>query len=117
MFKKIAVRGLPESIVQFATPMTTLWMNRMLFSYFGDMAINAYSIICYVASLSVGIFFGTSEGLQPLIGQCYGAKDEKEMKFYFRSGIIINLVGGAETISSKIWDRYVSLFTRICKAR
>lgn len=60
----------------------------------GDIAINAYSIICYVASFSVGIFFGTSEGLQPLIGQCYGAKDGKNMKFYFHSGLLINFVGG-----------------------
>ena len=94
LFRQIFIRGLPESIAQFATPMTTLWMNRMLASMIGDIAINAYSIICYVASFSVGIFFGTSEGLQPLIGQCYGAKDEKNMKFYFHSGLLINFVGG-----------------------
>lgn len=95
LWRKIAVRGLPECIAQFATPMTTLWMNRMLFARFGDMAINAYSIICYVASFSVGVFFGTSEGLQPLIGQSYGAKDEEEMKYYFHAGLAINFVGGA----------------------
>lgn len=95
LFQKIAVRGLPECIAQFATPMTTLWMNRMLFQMLGDTAINAYSIICYVASLSVGIFFGTSEGLQPLIGQSFGAKDEREMKFYFHAGLVINIVGAA----------------------
>lgn len=95
LFKKIAMRGLPECIAQFATPVTTLWMNKVLISQIGDIAVNAYSIISYVASFSVAIFFGTSEGLQPLIGNCYGAKDGKSLKFYFRAGLIINFVGSA----------------------
>ena len=81
LFKKIFTRGLPECIAQFAIPITTLWMNYMLMENFGEIAINAYSIISYVASFSVAIFFGTSEGLQPLIGQSFGAKNEKDLKF------------------------------------
>jgi Na+-driven multidrug efflux pump len=30
LFQKIAMRGLPECITQFATPITTLWMNKVL---------------------------------------------------------------------------------------
>lgn len=95
LFKKIIVRGLPECIAQFATPVTTLCMNMVLIKQIGDVAVNAYSIISYVASFSVAIFFGTSEGLQPLIGNCYGAKNGKELKFYFHAGLIINFIGSA----------------------
>lgn len=95
LLRKIVIRGLPECIAQFATPVTTLWMNKVLISQIGDTAVNAYSIISYVASFSVAIFFGTSEGLQPLIGNCYGAKNTKDLKFYFRSGLVINFVGSA----------------------
>lgn len=91
---KILMRGLPECISQFATPVTTLWINKVLISTMGDTAINAYSIICYVASFSVAIFIGTSEGLQPLFGNCYGAKDSKGLKYYLRAGLIINVTGG-----------------------
>lgn len=95
LLKKIFVRGLPECIAQFATPVTTLWMNKVLISQIGDTAVNAYSVISYVASFSVAIFFGTSEGLQPLIGNCYGEKNGKDLKYYFHAGLIINFAGSA----------------------
>lgn len=93
LFRKIAVRGLPECIAQFATPVTTLWMNYVLLAKIGDIAVNAYSIISYVASFSMAIFFGTAEGLQPLFGTCYGSKNEKDLKYYFRAGVLINCIG------------------------
>lgn len=95
LFRKIAMRGLPECIAQFATPITTLWMNMALIERIGDTAVNAYSIISYVASFSVAVFFGTSEGLQPLIGKCYGARDSEGLKYYFHSGLLINFAGSA----------------------
>lgn len=93
LFGKVAMRGLPECIAQFATPVTTLWMNAVLISQIGDVAVNAYSIISYVASFSVAIFFGTAEGLQPLFGHCYGSKDEESLHYYFKAGILINFFG------------------------
>jgi Na+-driven multidrug efflux pump len=40
----------------------------------------------------MGVFLGVSEGLQPLIGQSYGRKDADELRFYFRSGMAVNLL-------------------------
>lgn len=93
LLHKIAVRGLPACIAQFANPMTTLWNNKMLAQQLGDIAVNAYSIISYVATFSMGVFFGVSDGLQPLYGQSYGAKDERSLRYYFRAGSIINMAG------------------------
>ncbi len=45
LFKKIAVRGLPACIAQFANPVTTLWSNKALSQQIGDIGVNAYSII------------------------------------------------------------------------
>ncbi len=42
----------------------------------------------------MGIFYGTSKGLQPLFGQSYGAKNEKDLKYYFRRGMLFNVIGG-----------------------
>jgi len=95
LLKKIIIRGMPECIAQFSTPVTTILMNRVLAGHLGDTAVNAYSIISYVASFSMGIFFGTSGGLQPLFGQSYGAKNEKDLKYYFRTGMLVNVVGGS----------------------
>ena len=58
--RKLLLRGTPEAIAQFAVPVATLCTNYVLLGRLGDMAVNAYSIICYVASLSAAIFIGVS---------------------------------------------------------
>lgn len=93
LYRKIALRGLPEFISQLATPAAIIATNYVLLAMIGDIGVNAFSIIGYVASFSVAIFFGTAEGLQPLFGRCYGAKNETDLKYYFRAGLVINLVG------------------------
>mgnify|MGYP004448356751 FL=1 len=93
LFRKIVLRGLPESIAQFATPVMTVCLNLVLAKNIGDIGINAFSVMAYVSTFAIAIFFGTSEGLQPLFGQSYGAKNEKDLGFYFRTGLIINVAG------------------------
>ncbi|MBR0026894.1 MAG: MATE family efflux transporter [Clostridia bacterium] len=93
LIKKIMKRGLPESVAQLTVPITTICTNYVLLATLGDAAVNAFSIICYVASFSVAIFIGSSQGLQPLFGQCYGAKNEKDLKYYYRAGMLICLTG------------------------
>ncbi len=94
LYQKVIIRGLPEMVSQFAGPITTFSMNRMLLTYLGDAAVNAYSVVGYAGSLFASLTFGISGGLQPLFGQSYGAKDENSLKFYFRSGILMSVIGG-----------------------
>lgn len=110
IFRDIVIHGLPEGIGQLATPIMTLCMNLVLVSMIGDIGVNAFAVISYVASFTVAVFFGTSEGLQPLFGQSYGAKNERDLKFYFRTGILINFFG------SMIVTGFILLLSRqICK--
>lgn len=93
LFRKIVFRGLPEAIAQFSTPVTTLCMNRTLMAVFGDIGINAFAIISYLSSFTMSVFFGTSEGMQPLFGQAYGAREEDDLKYYYRAGQLISIAG------------------------
>lgn len=93
LYGKLVFRGLPEMIAQLATPVTTIFMNRVLLEQIGDIGVNAYAVINYVASFTLSILLGCAEGLQPLFGQSYGAKNEKDLKYYLRAGAAINLVG------------------------
>lgn len=95
LFQKIVFRGLPEAIAQFSTPVTTLCMNRTLMASFGDIGINAFAIISYLSSFTMSVFFGASEGMQPLFGQAYGAKEDYDLKHYYRSGQFISVAGSA----------------------
>lgn len=93
LFKKICLRGTPECIAQLATPAAIIATNYVLLDMVGDIGVNAYSIMGYVASFSVAVFFGTAGGLQPMFGRCYGAKNEADLKYYFRAGMLINFIG------------------------
>ena len=93
LFTKVIFRGLPEMIAQFATPVTTICLNHVLYATLADEGVNTFAVISYVSSFAMSVLFGASEGLQPLFGQCYGAKEEKDLKFYLRSGALISLFG------------------------
>lgn len=95
LYRKIMLRGLPEMISQFANPVIAFSMNRMLITHLGNVAVNAYSVITYASSLFSSLMWGLASGLQPLYGASYGAKDDKSLKFYFRSGQIMAFAGGA----------------------
>lgn len=108
LYRKLVFRGLPEMIAQFATPVTTICMNRVLLNYIGEIGVNSFSVISYVASFTFSILFGSSEGLQPLFGKSYGAKDEEGLKYYFRSGAMISLVGSGIVVGlTVLFDRSI----------
>lgn len=98
LYRKVVFRGLPETIAQFSTPVTTICMNHVLIANIGDIAVDSFSIMSYVASFTMSILFGASEGLQPLFGQAYGAKKDKDLKYYLRSGMLISVIGSAAIV-------------------
>lgn len=95
LYNKIILRGLPEAIAQFSTPVTTFCMNQILMVTYGNIGINAFSVISYLSSFTMSVFFGASEGMQPLFGQAYGAKQDEDLKAYYRAGVLISVVGSA----------------------
>lgn len=95
LYCKIVLRGLPEAIAQFSTPVTTFCMNQTLMATYGEIGINAFSVISYLSSFTMAVFFGASEGMQPLFGQAYGAKKGDDLKYYYRVGQVISVVGSA----------------------
>ena len=94
LYRKIMLRGIPEMISQFANPITTFSMNNILINHLGNAAVNAFSVITYASSLFSSLRWGLSGGLQPLYGHSYGEKDDKSLKYYFKSGQILAFIGG-----------------------
>lgn len=92
LITKICKRGVPEAVTQLTTPVTALCYNLMLANLIGDIGISTFSVLSFIYSLANAIFSGVAQGLQPLWGQCYGKQNTDEMKWYFRSGIIINSI-------------------------
>ena len=93
-YLKILIRGLPEMISQFANPVTAFCMNRVLIRHLGNDAVNAYAVITYASALFASLMWGLTSGLQPLYGRSYGARDDAGLRFYFRTGQKLALIGG-----------------------
>ena len=43
-------------------------MNYPLMDAYGDIGINSFAIISYLSSFTMVVFFGASEGMQPMFG-------------------------------------------------
>ena len=54
-----------------------------------------FSILSFIYSFAYAILSGVAQGLQPLWGHAFGAKDDNLLKQYFNSGIKINFVTSA----------------------
>ena len=64
----------------------------MLAKLIGDIGVATFSVLSFIYSLANAVLSGVAQGLQPLWGHCYGEKDMESMYWYFRTGMIINLV-------------------------
>lgn len=92
LVKKICKRGVPEAVTQLTTPVTALCYNLMLASLIGDIGVSTFSVLSFIYSLVNAILSGVAQGLQPLWGNCYGRRDTEGMEWFFRHGIMINII-------------------------
>lgn len=66
------VNGLSECIDQLAIAVTTIVFNRTALMLAGENGIAAVSIIMYLQFLFIGVYFGYSMGISPLLGYALG---------------------------------------------
>lgn len=102
--KKINQFGMPACLMQVAAALVVVILNNRLYLYGGDRAISAYGIINSAAMMILMPIFGISQGVQPIIGYNFGAKQFHRMKEAVVKGMIfatiIVLVGWTTT---RIW--------------
>ncbi|MFI3231649.1 MAG: MATE family efflux transporter [bacterium] len=94
LFNIIAV-GTPASITSLFTSISTIVYNLCLTPY-GEEAVAAMGIVMKITLIYTMIFMGMSTGVQPLLGYCYGAKENKRLKdiiiYSLKSVVIIGLI-------------------------
>ena len=66
------LNGLSECIDQFAIAVTTVVFNRTALALAGENGIAAVSIIMYLQFLFIGVYFGYSMGISPLLSYAMG---------------------------------------------
>ncbi|MGN0345383.1 MAG: MATE family efflux transporter [Lachnospiraceae bacterium] len=66
------VNGVSEFVNQLAIAITTIVFNLTAMRFAGEDAVAAVAIIMYLQFLFIGVYFGYSMGLSPLLSYAYG---------------------------------------------
>jgi len=89
---KAAIKGFTngssELITGVSGSLVGILFNICLLNYAGDDGVAAYSIMMYVSFIFIGIFFGYVNGISPVIGYHYGAKNYAELKNLLKKSIV-----------------------------
>lgn len=80
--------GLSPFLMNSCACLVVLICNNRLLEYGGDMAIGAYGIVNRVVFLFATIVFGLVQGMQPIIGYNWGARQNDRVFRVLRYGII-----------------------------
>jgi Na+-driven multidrug efflux pump len=81
--------GVSPFSMQIATSLVAILANRTLRIYGGDAAIGVMTIITSMAILCTMPIFGLNQGMQPILGYNYGAKNYARVSETLRYGVII----------------------------
>ena len=85
--KRIAAQSLSIGVGPFmmnvAASLVALFVNQQLRKYGGDLAIGAYGIVNRFVMLFAMICMGFNQGLQPIAGYNYGARQYKRVREIF----------------------------------
>ena len=97
IMKEIFAIGVASFARTIAGSLSAVFVNRLLVSYGGDLAISAYGIIHRIMMFAMMPGMITGQGLQPILGFNYGAKRYdralRGIKISLTAGIIISTVG------------------------
>ncbi len=75
--------GVGPFLMNVAACLVALFINQQLGKYGGDMAIGAYGILNRLTMLFVMVCMGFNQGLQPIAGYNYGARQYSRVKEIF----------------------------------
>lgn len=92
IIKSILAVGLAPFLLNVCACIMVIILNSSLKDYGGDLAIGAYGLINRMLMLIVMIVAGLNQGMQPILGYNYGAKQFSRMWKTLRYGIITGTI-------------------------
>lgn len=77
--KQVILVGIPAAAIIVLGSSANIVLTHFMSEY-GDVAIAAYGIVQKIGTIAIQITVGLSQGIMPLLGYCYGARDIKRLK-------------------------------------
>ena len=105
--------GLSPFLMNSAACLVALFINQQLLKYGGDLAIGSYGIVNRITMMFLMIVMGLNQGMQPIAGYNFGAREYSRVKQVFWLTVIcasaVSFLGFI--VSECCPDIAVSLFT------
>ena len=90
--QEIVKRGTPEFMNQLFQPITVLCYNLLALHFYGEIGVAAFSVVYYVLTITVSVFIGLSQGVQPLMSRSFGEENREDERYYFLKGLGLNFL-------------------------
>lgn len=105
--------GLSPFMMNLAASVIVILLNHQLLHYGGDLSVGAYGIVNRVATLFVMIVLGLTQGMQPIAGYNYGAKNySRVMEALNKSMLVATIVMSVGFLIAQIFPEAIaSIFT------
>jgi len=84
--------GFPSLIGQVAAGITMIVFNFLILELEGNTGVAAYGVIANISIVIIGVFNGIAEGVQPLVADCYGSGNRKEIKSLHKYSMVMMAV-------------------------
>ncbi len=81
--------GLAPFLLHSCISLVTIITNWQLNKYSGELAVGAFGIIHSIVNLAIMIILGLAQGMQPIVGFNYGAKQINRVKKTLKQAIFI----------------------------
>lgn len=92
--KGVVSVGVPAALNNLLMSLSNIVIN-MFLSLYGDYAVAAMGVAMKANMLVVMLQIGLAQGIQPLIGYCYGSHNFTRMRKSIRFGMMCNVIIGA----------------------
>lgn len=92
--KGVVSVGVPAALNNLLMSLSNIVIN-MFLSRYGDYAVAAMGVAMKANMLVVMLQIGLAQGIQPLIGYCYGSHNFTRMRKSIRFGMMCNVIIGA----------------------
>ena len=111
--KSILSIGAAPFVMNACACLVIIVVNRSLLKYGGDMAIGAYGIMSALGILFAMLILGLAQGMQPIAGYNYGARNFSRVKEVFKYTVIYStVISVIAWLICEIFPRQIaSLFT------
>lgn len=98
--------GLSEFVTNISVSIVGMVYNAQLLRYAGEDGVAAYGVLMYVGFIFLGLFFGYSLGVSPVISFHYGAGNKKELRGLLQKSLILTACAGAAMTALSILSAY-----------